>query len=171
MIHCDPWSGEPLDIFNALLYIGGDLETFCNFKNISTEYYEKLLRQFGNMKYINPNCNSLTHNVTQNIEPGNFVFFDSYLPHNTIRSGAANRGRISLDFRFRIYDPYIPLLILPEDSPPPYRYIKYWYLPRVHIDNFSDRITHELDMIKEKFGYGKIYKFREASIDLHYKKK
>ena len=102
-----------------------------------------------------------TNEYTKNekIIQGDFIMFDSCLPHYTERSNQIGRGRVSLDWRFKFTDPYenyenkINEIDMRND--------KYWYMCDENVINMDDKYENELMKIKQNHGIGVAYYYRE----------
>ena len=159
-VHVDIWGGEPKNIFNVILYLFGDFKTFCQYKVINSDDMIKIINTpiqdyiIINKPYINKK------NLINNVSAGELFFFDSCVPHFTVRSKAKNRGRISLDFRFILSDPYEAY----EKNNELFNIgnTKYWYLIKDDsIKNIHQRFDYELSKIDSIYGKNIAYKFRE----------
>ena len=161
-IHIDTFGKEPIDIFNCIIYLFGDFDTLCRFKNVSDKQYQELISSpyFKNQILIN-NLIEASDLVLGDVKEGDFIMFDSYLPHYTIRSKKINRGRISLDWRFKYNDPYLESDD-DMDNKSQIRLQKYWYLCKEKMNNMSERFEYELSKIESIHGHSTAFKKRES---------
>ena len=91
---------------------------------------------------------------------------DAFQLHRTTRSGLKNSGRISLDTRFTLSDPYNEYHAFQSYEEIKKTFLlKYWYISERKFDNFENKINFELKKIENKFGRGKEYEFRCINID------
>tara|TARA_B110000971_G_C20013932_1_gene502962 strand:- start:955 stop:1890 length:936 start_codon:yes stop_codon:yes gene_type:complete len=166
LLHIDIWAGEPSSILNALIYLGGDMDTHCVFKNQDPSILKDLFKidSAESYKQIHHDYSYL-ENLPNTASPGDMYLFDSYQLHVTKRSNKLNRGRYSLDFRLCTTDPYSyysKYKTYEEISKT--RYLKYWYLSSSSANSFQKRAELELQTINDKYGKFCEYYFREQSI-------
>lgn len=160
--HVDAIGGEPIDTLNALLYLGGDLGTYCQFYDVGEIEYGDLrnapLEQLKDVLH-KLECKNLQLNFKH--KAGDLLLFDSYLPHKTVRSRSKGRGRFSIDFRFKTNDPYSNYdSLLQHAKEFEFRYRKYWYLLDDSVRNMADRYEFELEKISSIHGRGAAYRVR-----------
>ena len=152
-----------------MIYLGGDLKTRCDFKNQSIEITNHILfNTVGKIeKYLDlpPDLNAL-EGLKFDLKPGDCFISDALQLHSTTRSGLKNSGRISLDMRFTLSDPYDEYNAFRtyEDIKSTWL-LKYWYISERKFVNFDDKVSFELEKIENKFGRGKEYDFRCKNID------
>ncbi|MCG8589662.1 MAG: hypothetical protein MJE66_10260 [Proteobacteria bacterium] len=138
--HSDIWAGEPADIVNVFLYLGGDLAaSHLELYDSDQASLESLAAFTGPYESALPLLSGLER-VDVEPRPGRLLLFDGACPHRTIREGGG--VRVSLDFRLRRVDPYAQIDERWSDDYIPWS--KYWQLPADPTTSLEERVAGEL---------------------------
>lgn len=145
--HCDPWVGAPPDLINCFLYIHCSKETsMLELYDVTTESREEVSKFKGAYRdgaHLVHDLKPIAHEPTS----GDFLMFDAFVPHQTIRRGGD--VRLSVDFRVRAKDPYLYLEKKPEEG-----FLgedrfcdAYWYANSGSAHKFTERWSQESERL------------------------
>lgn len=98
-MHADLWAGDPADGVNIIITLFGDFErTSVEFFQPPQDFEEKFMRHLDSYDEgyeYTKNCPQYKFSPS----PGTVTFFDSIVPHKTVRKGGEARGTIQFNIR------------------------------------------------------------------------
>jgi len=103
--HSDIWSGQPTDMLHIWIPIYGDFNR-VGIEYSEPEYFpEDCQHKFESYADVMPKTVAEgAKKYDAKIDVGNAYISDGTCLHKTVAAGRGNRGRITLDFRFRLRD-------------------------------------------------------------------
>lgn len=146
LLHADVWAGEPEDIINGILYVGGDISSTY------VELYDfeladaKVLATWQGGYHQPPSCADHLKQASVTPHAGQLFLFDGICPHRTVRTGGG--ARISIDFRLRRSDPYG--VIDDRWNQPQQAFSRYWALNSSGAESFDDKCHRELELLRAR---------------------
>jgi len=157
--HCDPWVGAPDDMINCFLYVQADKDTsILNLYDVKREQIEACSRFRGSYLEGAHLVNSL-YAVPYTPAAGQFIIFDTFVPHNTVRRQPGMR--LSIDFRMRRTNPYGVLDERWDAGSGGWDY--YWYPNTGRAKSFEERTRDEYARLR-KVGNLSGLEFREKNV-------
>jgi hypothetical protein len=147
-LHSDLWAGEPYDVVNLFIYVGGDVERTRLM--LTTPRAQDLGRIEGFRGPYQEIIKSLSGLDPVQYAPraGQLIAFDGTCPHQTVREGGG--CRVSLDFRLRRVDPYTIVDERWDRAKPAIPWSKYWYLNTPRVKTFKARVMNELSLLETR---------------------
>jgi hypothetical protein len=147
-LHSDLWAGEPFDVVNLFIYVGGDVErTRLMLTTPRTQDLPRIESFRGPYQDIIKSLQGLEP-VQYAPRAGQLIAFDGTCPHQTIRDGGG--CRVSLDFRLRRTDPYTIVDERWDRAKPAIPWSKYWYLNTPRVKAFKQRVHNELAQLEAR---------------------
>lgn len=160
LLHADVWAGEPQDIINGILYVGGDISaTQVELYDFELADAEIFATWHGGYRQ-RPSRTDRLKRVDVEPKAGRLFLFDGICPHRTVRTGGG--VRISIDFRLRRKDPYG--VIDDRWNQPQQAFSRYWSVKSGGAESFDDKCRRELEFLKARNDRGAVIA-RTASID------
>jgi hypothetical protein len=151
-IHCDVWSGAPVDSMNVFLYLFtyGNCSSLKLFQSIEGDAYA---RQYRGPYSDYRGDSSLFREVPAPTGVGIMHAFSTYCPHQTVRG--SDGLRISIDFRVRSEVPYL-IDGAPADEVAFSSYSPgvpgpgiYWTKPEAAFRSFAEKCQFEMARAQE----------------------
>ena len=146
-LHCDFFGGEPFDIVNTIMFVGGDLSNNRVRLYDPVKFTDEMYQESGTYKAMAPVLEAARNQpIEYEAKPGELLVFDGHCPHGTVRSGGV---RVCFQNRFRRVDPYT--VIDKNWAKPQTGWTRFWYPANGDFENFDDRIQHEQEKIRQHY--------------------
>ncbi len=151
-VHSDIWAGEPADTLQMIIPLMGNVQSnICQWYETDTECFELYLSNLSNYPSTLAGLGEVRA-IPHTFEVGTLYFFDSALPHQTIRKEGG--VRLSLDFRLRRLFPYADPKWVPRMRRERGAYDRYYLFPPepYPYSSFEQKLDHEIEIL-EKLGF------------------
>ncbi len=151
-VHSDIWAGEPADTLQMIIPLMGNVQSnICQWYETDPECFELYLSNLSNYPSTLAGLGEVRA-IPHTFEVVTLYFFDSALPHQTIRKEGG--VRLSLDFRLRRLFPYADPKWVPRMRRERGAYDRYYLFPPepYPYSSFEQKLDHEIEIL-EKLGF------------------